>query len=120
MFRLALFVLLGLATLPALAEPPENKEDAKWLNMPMIANCTTADELEKLTSRYSEIPIARGNGMILVPTSKGTITGELRFYASTEGESTYTMILMISEEVGCVIGMGNDFRPWNVGPSTQL
>jgi len=118
MLRYVLTVLLGtILSISIAAAEPETENmpapsDPTWSLLPSFINCTDVNSLEDVViGKYQEVPFTSGHGMILIPSAPGRFSGELRTYVNPE-TGTFTVVLMIGPETGCIMVMGKDFTPW--------
>tara|TARA_E500000075_G_C6980433_1_gene316333 strand:+ start:955 stop:1329 length:375 start_codon:yes stop_codon:yes gene_type:complete len=117
MFKNVLIVLLGtMLTISIAAAEPKNENiplpsEPTWSLLPSFINCTDINSLEEVIAKYQEIPFTLGQGMILIPSSPGRFSGELRTYVNPDTGS-FTVVLMLGPATGCIVVMGKDFSPW--------
>ena len=90
---------------------PESKEPVYRL-LPSFINCTDIETLDRMIAEYDEIPFSKGLGMILIPGGPGNFESQLRTYVNPDNGS-FTIVLMLDENAGCVVIMGKDFTPWS-------
>ena len=84
---------------------------AQWKMLPTFINCTDIKTLESMLSGYQEKQFSIGNGTVLIPAAPGRFDGKIRTYVNPETGS-FTVVLMLNEEAGCIVIMGKDFGPW--------
>ena len=117
MLRYVLIVLLGtMLNISNVSAEPEAENmpappETVWSLLPSFINCTDIVSLEKVISKYQEIPFTSVHGMILIPTAPGRFSGELRTYVNPDTGS-FSVVLMLDASTGCILVMGKDFSPW--------
>ena len=95
----------------AYANPQEQPQpvDPEWQMLPSFVNCSKIVLIEELTTKYGEQPFAKGQSTIPIPG--GTFQGEMRMYVDPQ-DGSFTTLLMINDEVGCIVILGQEFVPW--------
>ena len=89
---------------------PESTEPVYRL-LPSFINCTDINTLNSVISKYDELPLLKGKGMILIPGQAGSFENELRMYVNPKTGS-FSVVLMLDENAGCMVVIGKDFTPW--------
>jgi len=90
-------------------EPPATEPVYRLL--PSFINCTDIKTLDSIIAGYNEIPFSIGKGMILIPGGAGNFESQLRTYVNPDSGS-FTIVLMLDQNAGCIVVMGKDFTPW--------
>ena len=112
MFRLILFVLLGLATFKlALAEPEAQEEPTSPVTqLPLMIQCTSAEIVERMVEDYEELPFIEGNGSWQIPNGQ-SLSGRIEMYVNPD-TGTFTFVIAMGEALKCAVISGNDLKPW--------
>jgi len=115
MFRLFLFVLLGLATFRLAFAEPQIQEEPKIpvTPLPLMIQCTDAEVVERMVEDYNEQPFIEGLGTWEIPSGQ-TVGGRIEIYANPKS-GTYTIVIAMSEDLKCVVISGTDIKPWLSG-----
>ena len=101
--------MLSHAQEPPVKEPTQPEVD--WRMLPSFINCTDINTLNSVISKYDELPLLKGKGMILIPGQAGSFENELRMYVNPKTGS-FSVVLMLDENAGCMVVIGKDFTPW--------
>lgn len=113
MFRLFLFVLLGLATFRLALAEPQQEPKISVIPLPLMIQCTDAEVVERMVKDYQEQPFIEGLGTWDIPSGQ-TMGGRIEMYANPKS-GTYTLVIAMSEDVKCIVISGTDIRPWLSG-----
>jgi len=107
MFRLVLFVLLGLATFK-LASAEQQQEQQTVTQLPIMINCIPNESFFKLLEDYGEEPFSQGDGSWSIPGNRD-INGLILTYVNPK---TFTFTIAIDfDTVKCVVISGRTFSP---------
>ena len=107
MFRLVLFVLLGLATFKLALADPDVEYERKVTQLPIFVNCVQNEVFFKMVDEYGEKPFSEGNGTWSIPYQD--MSGRIITYVNPS-TLTYTIAIDLIE-VKCVVISGNNFSP---------
>ena len=91
--------------------PAPTQPEVNWRMLPSFINCTDINTLNSVISKYDEVPLLKGKGMILIPGQAGSFENELRMYVNPKTGS-FSVVLMLDENAGCMVVIGKDFTPW--------
>lgn len=77
--------------------------------------CYTQEQLHELIVKsYGEIPFAYADGVMERPDRPEFLKVPIEIYVNPKTKS-YTIVAIMVEEVGCVIGSGSNFSPAVMG-----
>ena len=77
--------------------------------------CYTQEQLNDLIVKsYGELPFAFGDGIIERPDKPEFLMVPLEIYVNPETRS-YSIVVVMAEGVGCIIGSGRNFSPASMG-----
>ena len=108
MFRLVLFVLLGLASFKLALADPDTEQTLTVTQLPLMVNCVPNEVFFKMVDEYGEQPFSEGNGTWSIP---GDIDASGRILTYVNPETlTYTVAIDFVD-VKCVVFSGNNFKP---------
>ena len=108
MFRLVLFVLLGLATFKLALADPDVEQTQTVTQLPLMVNCVSNEAFFRMIDEYEELPFSEGNGTWSIPGSRDA-SGRIVTYVNPK-TFTYTVAIDFVE-VKCVVFSGNNFAP---------
>jgi len=108
MFRLVLFVLLGLATFKLALADPDVEQKQTVTQLPLMVNCVSNEAFFRMIDEYEELPFSEGNGTWSIPGNRDA-SGRIVTYVNPD-TLTYTVAIDFVD-VKCVVFSGNNFRP---------
>ena len=122
MKKLTLLLICGLAILATpLSTTAQEQPIPTMRKLPVIIDCGTAEEVDKVIKDYPlELPFAEAESILQLPNG-GMIMGDSVIYIDPKSGS-YTIVTTIRLPEGtenntgikkCIIGFGTKFRPSN-------
>ena len=108
MFRLVLFVLLGLATFKLALADPDVEQKQTVTQLPLMVNCIPNDAFFKMIDEYGEQPFSDGLSSWSIPGGRDA-NGRTVIYVNP---NTFTFTVAIDfVDVKCVVFSGREFAP---------